>query len=68
MRWFFFTCFVAAVISSVLWTALIVFAFVTRGVLGLGVRGTIRLTVPLAFFVWGAREMFRSFKGIDLNG
>jgi hypothetical protein len=66
MKWFFFMSLVAALISSVLWTALIVFVIATRGVRGIGIRGIV-LVAPLVFLVWGAREMFRSFKGIGLD-
>lgn len=64
MKWLFFLSFIAAIICSVIWSALIVFAFVTSRVTpGKGFL----LIGGLMFFVWGAQEMFRSFTGVGLN-
>jgi len=63
LRWFFFVSFVAALLCSVFWTALIIFAIATSR---MSVEG-LALVVPLVLFVWGAREMFRSFKGVRLG-
>jgi hypothetical protein len=64
MKWFFFASFIATLVSSGLWASLIVFAIVTRG-WRIGMRGA--LVAPLVLFIWGAREMFRAFKGIGLD-
>jgi len=64
MKWFFLVSFVAAVICSVLWTALIIFAIATSRFRG---KGGIALMVLLVFFIWGAREMYRAFKGVGLD-
>jgi hypothetical protein len=66
MKWFFLLSFIAAIICSVLWTAFIIWAIVTGHFWG-SVRRELTLLAPLVFFMWGAREMFRSFKGIGLD-
>jgi len=66
MKWFFFISFVGAIICSVLWTALITWAIVTAHFPG-SVRKGLALLAPLAFFIWGAREMLRAYKGIGLD-
>ena len=66
MKWFFLGSFVAALICSVFWTALIIFAIATSRVTAMGIRG-VALVAPLVFFIWGAREMFRSFKGVGID-
>ena len=65
MKWFFFASFVAALICSVFWTAVIIFAIATSRVRGMQ-RG-VALVVPLVFFIWGARAMVRAFRGVGLN-
>lgn len=65
MRWFFLLSFVA-LICSVLWTALIIFAIATSRLRGMGPEGLLSWG-PLVFFIWGAREMSRLFKGIGLD-
>ena len=67
MKWFFLLSFVAALICSVLWTTLIIFAIASSRLKWMGIKGGLALAVPLVFFIWGAREMFRSFKGIGLD-
>ena len=66
MKWFFLVSFVAAVICTVLWTALIIFVIATSRFRGMRMRG-LALVAPLVFFIWGAREMFRAFKGLGLD-
>jgi hypothetical protein len=66
MRWLFFSGFVAALICSVYWTALIIFSIVTSRLWGMGVRG-VALVAPLVFFIWGARQMFQAFQGKGLD-
>jgi len=66
MEWFFLLSFVAGSICAVLWTGLLIFVISTGRFRGMGLRGP-ALVAPLIFFIWGAWEMFRSFKGIGLN-
>ena len=51
MKWFFLVSFVAALICSVLWTAVIIFAIATSRLRGMGLRG-VALMAPLVFFIW----------------
>jgi hypothetical protein len=66
MRWFFLMSFVAGSICSTLWTGLLIFVIGTSRYEGMGMRGP-ALVLPLVFFIWGTREMFRAFKGVGLN-
>jgi hypothetical protein len=66
MKWFFLTSFVAGFICAILWTVLLIFVIATSRYKGMGMRGP-ALVLPLLFFIWGAREMFRAFKGIGLD-
>ena len=63
MKWFYLISFVAGSICTVLWTGLLVFVIATARYRGMGVRGS-ALVLPLVFFIWATREMFRAFKGI----
>ena len=60
MKWFFLVSFCAAIFCSIFWTALIVFVIATHRLAAMGGRA-IALMAPLPFFIWGARQMFRSF-------
>jgi hypothetical protein len=66
MKWFYLISFVAGSICTVLWTGLLIFVIATARYRGMGVRGP-ALALPLVFFIWATREMFRAFKGIGLN-
>ncbi len=61
MKWFFFASFIAAILCGICWVGVIAFAVYTTRIWSMGWRG-IALLLPLGFFIWGAREMFRSFK------
>jgi hypothetical protein len=61
MRLFFLASFIAAVICSIVWTGIIIFAIATSRFSGMGMRG-IALIAPLVFFIWGARQTFGFFK------
>ena len=67
MKWFFLLSFVASLICILLWTGFDIFMIATSRWKGMGIRGPLALLAPLVFFIWGAREMFRSFKGVGLN-
>jgi hypothetical protein len=67
MKWFFLISFVAGSICTVVWTGLVLFVIATARYRGMGVRGPAALALPLVFFIWASREMFRAFKGIGLN-
>ncbi len=62
MKWFFLLSFVAALFCSLFWTGVISFLIATDRFRGMGVRGP-ALFAPLVFFIWGAREMYKSFQG-----
>ena len=66
MKWFYLISFVAGSICTVLWTGLLMFVIATSRYRGMGVRGPV-LALPLVFFIWATREMFRAFKGIELK-
>ena len=66
MKWFFFAGFIAALTCSVFWTAVVIFAIVTSKFRGMGLRA-VGLLAPLLFFIWGAREMHRAFRGQGLD-
>jgi hypothetical protein len=66
MKWFYLISFVAGSICTVLWTGLLIFVIATARYRGMGVRGP-ALALPLVFFIWATREMFRAFKGIGLK-
>ncbi len=61
MKWFFLVGFVAAIFCAIFWTGVIVFAMATHRLAAMGVWG-IAFLAPLPFFIWGALEMFRSFR------
>lgn len=65
MKWFFLMSFVAALIICAIVTLIIVVGLVTHRV---GAMRMLAIFLPqLGFFIWAAREMFRSFKGDRLN-
>jgi hypothetical protein len=66
MKWFFLMSFVAGSICSLLWTGLLIFVIATSRYKGMGMREP-ALVLPLVFFIWGTREVFRAFKGVGLN-
>jgi membrane protein DedA with SNARE-associated domain len=66
MKWFFLLSFIAALICSVLWTALVIFAMASSTV-RVGVKSCFVLVLLLGFFIWGAREMDRHFKNVSLH-
>ena len=66
MKWFFFVSFIAALFCSVFWVGLIVFVVATHRLETMGFRAVV-LPAPLLFFIWGALEMFRSFKDAGRN-
>lgn len=66
MKWFFFAGFVAALFCSVFWTSVIIFTIVTSRFRGMGLRA-VAVLAPLLFFIWGAREMYRAFRGQGLD-
>jgi hypothetical protein len=61
VKWYFLICLVAALIVVVLWSSIIVFAILHHR---LTVRNYVGLIAPLAFFLWGAREMYRAWREI----
>ena len=61
MKWFFLACFIVAVFCSMFWTGVIIFSIATHRLAAMGIRG-VAVLAPLPFFIWGAREMFRSFR------
>jgi len=60
-KWFFLVCFVAALFCSIFWTGVIIFSIATHRLATMGTRA-IAVLPPLLFFIWGAVEMFRSFR------
>ena len=66
MKCFFFASFVAALLCSAFWAVVIIFAIATSRLRGMGTR-SLALLAPLVFFIWGAREMLLSFKGVGLD-
>jgi hypothetical protein len=66
MKWFFLVSFVAALIICCLLTSALIFGIATRGIKWIWIGGIIILP-QIVLFIWGAREMFRSFKGVGLN-
>jgi len=67
LKWFFLLSFVAAIICSVLWISMVTFLMATARFKGMSVRGLLALLAPLVFFLWGAREMFRAYKGRGID-
>jgi hypothetical protein len=65
MKWFFLVSFVAALIICAILMSLGIFALVTRGVGGF--KAALFFLPQVVLFGWGAREMFRSYKGVGLN-
>jgi hypothetical protein len=61
MKWFFLASFIAAVFCSIFWTVVIIFSIATHRLATMGIRG-VAVLAPLPFFIWGAVEMFRSFR------
>ena len=59
MKWFFLASFIAALFCSVFWTGVIIFSIATHRLAAMGIRG-VAVLAPLP--IWGAREMFRSFR------
>lgn len=62
MKWFFFVCFVAALVGAVLWSALIVYAIVIHQ------RRWPFLLVFLAVFLYGAWEMLGEYRKARHSG
>jgi len=61
MKWFFLASFIAALFCSIFWTGVIIFSIATHRLTAMGLRG-VAVLAPLLFFIWGARETFRSFR------
>ena len=59
--------FIAALFCSIFWTGVIIFAIATHRLPAMGIRGVALLLAPLPFFIWGALEMFRSFRDAGHN-
>jgi len=57
---YFLICFIAACFSTVFWTALIAFAFLTHR---FNVFTSVALFGGLMFFCWGAKQMFDGYRG-----
>jgi hypothetical protein len=57
MKWFYLASFVAGMLTTALWSALIIFGIVTRH----QIKG-LALFAPLVFLVWGTREVFGYFQ------
>jgi hypothetical protein len=66
MKWFYFASFVAASLLCFCGASILVFGVATRGIKWLWIGG--KLFVPqIAVFMWAARAMFRSFRGVGLE-
>jgi hypothetical protein len=46
---------------------MVTFLMATARFKGMSVRGLLALLAPLVFFLWGAREMFRAYKGRGID-
>ena len=66
MKWFYLLSFLAGSVCSLLWVGVLIFVVATARYKGMGLRGP-ALVLPLVFFIWATRGMFRAFKGIGLN-
>jgi hypothetical protein len=63
VKWFFLASFVAALVICALLTSLLVFALVTHDPREFKVA--LFVLPQLVLFGWAAREMLRSFKGVE---
>ena len=53
-------CFIAACLGACIWSSIVIFAFVTHRITIRNVEG---LCLPLAVFLWGAKQMLDGYRG-----
>ena len=61
MKWLFLVSFIAALFCSIFWAAVVIYVIATHRFAAQGIR-EVAVVIPLLFFIWGALEMFRSFR------